>query len=90
MVTKPLKFAGKELILNVSTSIAGSVRVEVQREDGKALPGFALADCPEIYGDQIERPVTWKGGADLGALQGQYVRLRFVMKDADVYSLRFR
>ena len=90
MVTKPLKFAGKELVLNVSTSIAGSVRVELQSENGKALPGFGLGDCPDIYGDQIERKVTWKGGADLGALQGAHVRLRFVMRDADVYSLRFR
>ena len=31
----------------------------------------------------------WKQGPDVGALAGKPVRLRFVLKDADLYSLRF-
>ena len=54
------------------------------------MPGFALADCPEIYGDAIEEVVEWKSGSDVSALAGQVVRLRFVMRDADLYSIRFR
>jgi len=34
--------------------------------------------------------VTWKQGRDLRALAGRAVRLRFAMKDADIYSIRFR
>jgi len=64
--------------------------VEIQSLDGQPLPGFALADCPEIYGDEIERSVAWKGGKDLGGLAGKPVRLRFAMKDADLFSIRFR
>ncbi len=30
------------------------------------------------------------GGADLGRLAGTTVRLRFVLKDADLYAFRFR
>lgn len=90
MVTKPLIFAGKELELNVSTSAAGSVRVELQDAEGQPLPGYALAECTEIIGDQIDRVVDWRGNSNVGALVGQPVRLRFVMKDADLYSLRFR
>jgi hypothetical protein len=89
LLTKPLTFQGQKLVLNYSTSAAGDVRVEVQGADGKVLPGFALFDCPEIYGDQIERTVAWKGGPDLGRLAGKPVRLRFVMRDADLYALRF-
>jgi len=89
MVTKPLVFAGRRLTINCSTSAAGSVRVELQTPDGKAIEGFALADCPEITGDQLERTVSWKSGGDVGALAGKGVRLRFVLKDADLYSLRF-
>jgi len=33
--------------------------------------------------------VRWKQGADVGALAGKAVRLRFVMKDADLFALRF-
>ena len=33
--------------------------------------------------------MAWKHGANVSGLAGQSVRLRFVMKDADVYALRF-
>ena len=89
-VTKPLVFTGRELVINYSTSAPGQVQVEVQDASGKAVPGFALDDCPPIYGDQIERVVKWKGGSDLSSLAGKPVRLRVNMKDADLYSIRFR
>lgn len=90
MVTKPLTFAGKELDINFATSAGGGIRVEVQGADGKPIPGFALADCPEIVGDRIEHVVAWTGGSDVSRLTGQPIRLRFVMKDADLYAVRFR
>ena len=90
MLTRPLVFAGRELVLNYSTSAAGSIRVEIQDQDGKPIPGFALTDCPNIYGDSIDEAVRWKSGGDVSALAGQPVRLRFLLKDADLYSLRFR
>ncbi len=89
-LTKPLTFKGKELSINYSTSASGSIRVELQGTDGEPLPGFTLADCPEVYGDEIEGVVTWKGGKDVSRFAGQPVRLRFVMRDADLYALRFR
>lgn len=87
--TKPLTFTGNRLTINMATSAAGGLRVEMQSADGRPLPGYALADCPEIIGDQIERIVTWKGGADVGALAGKPVRLRIALADADLYALRF-
>ncbi|OGD35510.1 MAG: hypothetical protein A2V45_05475 [Candidatus Aminicenantes bacterium RBG_19FT_COMBO_58_17] len=90
MVTRPFVFRGRELVINFSTSAAGSVRVEIQDENGGAIKGLALDDCPEIYGDEIERTVRWKQGTTLEEIGGKAVRLRFVMKDADLYSLRFR
>lgn len=90
LVTKPVTFAGNRLVLNVSTSAAGSVRVELQNSDGQPLPGFALADCHEVYGDDLEHAVAWRGNPDLGALAGKPVRLRFEVRDADLYSFRFQ
>ncbi|MBN1347397.1 MAG: hypothetical protein JXQ73_32205 [Phycisphaerae bacterium] len=90
MITKPLTFTGKMLEINYATSAAGGIRVEIQDAAGKPIPGYALADAIEIIGDEIERVVAWKGGADLGKLAGNPVRLRFVMKDADLFSIRFR
>ena len=88
-VTRPLRFEGKQLLLNYSTSAAGSVRVEISDEAGQPIPGFALGDCPEAYGDSVEEPVRWRGGTDVSALAGRVVRLRFVLKDADLYAIRF-
>jgi hypothetical protein len=33
---------------------------------------------------------SWGDATDLGALAGSPVRLRFVMRDSDLYSIRFR
>lgn len=90
LLTQPLVFSGRELALNYSTSIAGRIVVEIQDAAGVPIPGYTLDDCPEIIGDEIERVVTWKRGTDLGALAGRPVRLRFVMKDADLFALQFR
>ncbi len=90
LLTRPLRFTGKELVINYSTSAGGSVRVEVQDESGKAIPGFTLADSRNLVGDAIEQPASWKQGSDVSSLPGQTVRLRFVMQEADVFSLQFR
>jgi hypothetical protein len=89
VVTRPLRFRGRRLLLNYSTSAAGRVRIEIQDAEGRPLPGFALADAPDLYGDALEQAAPWKDGADLGALAGKPVRVRFVLNDADVYAFRF-
>lgn len=89
LITKPLRFQGAKLLLNFSTSAAGSVQVEIQDPDGNALPGFALKDCPPVFGDAIERRTPWKPSSDLASLAGRPVRLRFVLSDANLYAFRF-
>lgn len=89
-VTRPLVFAGRMLEINYRTGAAGSVRVEVQDETGAPIPGHELAGCEEIIGDELERVVAWREGSDVSALAGRPVRLRFVLKDADLFAIRFR
>ena len=90
MLTKPLTFSGDSLVVNCSTSGAGSLQVEIQDAAGEPVPGFTLGDCPPFAGDKIEHRVQWEGGPDLAALSGTPVRLRFVMTECDLYSLQFR
>ena len=89
LLTKPLTFTGSTLVVNVSTSAAGSLRVEVQSPDGNPIPGFEVDDCSALVGDDIEGTVKWEGNGALRALAGKPVRLRFVMRECDLYSLRF-
>ncbi len=90
MVTKPILFAGPELTLNMSASAAGQVQVEIQDSDGNPIEGFALADAKPVLGDHLARVAMWKNGSDTSRLAGKPVRLRFVMKDADLYAIQFR
>lgn len=88
--TKPLLFEGGQLVLNFSTSAAGAIRIEIQDAAGTPVPGFTLDDAPEVFGDALDRVAPWKEGSDLASLAGTPVRLRFVMRDADLYGFQFR
>ncbi|MBU6324543.1 MAG: hypothetical protein KJS92_03570 [Bacteroidetes bacterium] len=89
MLTRPFTFAGNSLYLNYSSSAAGGIAVELTDLQGKALPGFAASQCNLLIGNEINRKVSWNGNPDLKALNGKAVRIRFIMKDANLYSLKF-
>ena len=89
LVTRPLEFAGGGLEINYSTSAAGSIRVALLDHAGEAIVGFSAEDCEEIFGDEIARTVRWKQGGDVSALAGRPVRVRFEMREADLFSFRF-
>ena len=89
LATKPLVFAGDLLRLNVDTSAGGTVRVEVQDAEGRAVGGFAATEADEINGNYIRKDVTWNGSSDVSSLAGKVVRLRFVMRDAKLYAFQF-
>ena len=56
---------------------------------GETAPDFALADADELFGDSVEQTVTWNGRDDVSSLSGRPIRLRFVLRDADLFSYRF-
>lgn len=88
-LTKPFIFEGSELELNYRTSAAGYIQVELTDKDGNILPGFEAETCEPIVGDEIKRIVRWCSGFELAAYAGKEVRLRFKMKDADLFSFKF-
>ena len=90
LVTKPLIFEGGNLALNLETSAFGSVQVEVQDVDGRPIKGYSLDECPPIFCDRLAHLVRWQyAGGDLRSLAGAPVRLRFLLRDADLYAFRF-
>lgn len=89
LITKPLRFKGSHLQLNLSTSAGGSVHVEIQDAAGKRIDGYTLSDCEPIFTDDIDHVVTWKKSRDVSGLAGRTIRLRFVLQEADIYSFRF-
>lgn len=89
MTTKLLTFSGSQLVLNLATSAAGYVLVEFLDQQGNVIPGYSLENCIPVIGNEIARQAEWKTGSDLSELNDKPVKIRFRMKDADLYSLRF-
>lgn len=90
LTTKSFVFEGTQLVINYATSAAGSIRVELQDSDGRTIEGLSIADSVELYGDDVEEIVSWKGDWNLSRFMGKPIRLRFMINDADLYSFRFR
>ena len=86
LITKPLTFEGKDLHLNFSTSAYGYIFVDVLDENGEEISGQTSF---EIYGDTIDRKISFVGGSDFSKYAGKPIRLRFRMLDAKLFSLKF-
>jgi len=88
LITHSIVFEGKKLLLNYSTSASGGVKVEILDGNGKPVPGFTMEECRELYGDEVEGEVRWKSGSDVSRFSGHAVKLRFRLRDADVYAFK--
>lgn len=85
----PLIFRGRTVHLNLRTAPAGYVQMEAVGPEGKVLPGRSFYDCDRIGGDHLDQVVTWGGKADLGHPEGSPVTIRFRMRTAELYSIKF-
>ena len=90
LTTKTISFDGTLLKINYSTSAAGNILVEVQDGKGRAIEGFELANSATMFGDDIGEKVTWNGSPDISKIAGKPIKLRFAMRDADLFSFRFQ
>ncbi|MEO6244798.1 MAG: hypothetical protein ABIQ12_05120 [Opitutaceae bacterium] len=86
-ITRPVILDGRRLVLNLSTSASGYAKVVVLDESGKEIPGFGEAEANELVGDAIELPAAWKNSPSLAQLKGRIVHLKFLLRDADLYSV---
>ena len=89
LLTKPFIASGTRLMLNVDVRNGGHAKVEVLDTNNQPLEGFRLRDCIAVETDAIQEVISWKLTADISRLAGKELRLRFVMKDADLYSFQF-
>ena len=77
------------LQLNHSCGAQGTIFVELQDANGFPIPGFTLADCEEVAGDDVAWEIRWRGSADLSNLAGQPVKLHFKMRNAKLFAFQF-
>ncbi len=86
VITKPVVLNGSSFLLNYATSSIGYVQIVLLDEEGKEIPGYGLANAIKMQGDRIDEKITWLGDKTLKELAGKTVRIKFVIRDADVYS----
>jgi len=85
-VTPPFVWTATNLTVNVATSAAGAVRIAVLDEAGRDYPGYGDTDAREITGDGGHLTVTWRENRSLASLRGRVVRLKFSLKEAELYG----
>ena len=54
IISKPLKFKGNRLMLNIDTDASGYAQVGFLDENGNPIKGFLVDDCVYINGDFID------------------------------------
>lgn len=85
-----LSFSGTQLLLNVNTGAAGELRVEILDPTGKPYPDLSINNCDLIHtANEVNRIVKWKGATSLESVAGKPIRLRFVLRDTDLFAFQF-
>ena len=85
MTTRPVRFSGKRLFVNVD-STAGEMRVEVLDANSRVIKNLSADDCIPLRSDNTLAEVRWRGVSDLSAVSGQPVRFRFFLRNARLFS----
>lgn len=84
--TPPIQLNGDRIALNLSTSANGAARVVLLDEHGAEIPGYGAADAVEIVGDAIDLTAAWRSSPSISVLRGRVVQIKFILRDADLYS----
>jgi hypothetical protein len=89
LVSPPIVFAGKRLVLNLNASAMGACKVGLQDAAGQNIAVFSVEDCEVLCGNSLAASVIWKGSGDVSALAGKPVRLRFALRAAKLFAFQF-
>ena len=86
-----LRCDGDRLFINAEAQ-NGSVSVEVIDEKGTPLKGLEMQSCRAVVADTLEKTnegwMQWKREKNLRRVQGKQIQLRFILRNARLYSFR--
>lgn len=88
LTTEPIVFDGKYMFVNADVKGKKSqLLVEILDDNGKPIEGFTKADCLGLKKtDSTKSKIEWKNNKDLASLANKPVRIKFYLKDGDLYS----
>ncbi|MDX9971380.1 MAG: hypothetical protein RBU21_00175 [FCB group bacterium] len=85
LTTRPIVFKGSRLFVNVDCP-EGELRVEVLDEERNPIAPYTRDNSIPVRTDGTRVAVTWENAADLAAVAGKPVRLRFHLRKGGLYS----
>ena len=73
----------------ISSASACDVKVAILHPDHFPIVGFSFDDADSLTETGIANKVTWQGNGDLQPLQGEYIKLKFYLKNAKLFAFQF-
>ena len=94
VVTLPFTFSGTKLQINLAPQddqhkASFSLKVEILSPDHFQVKGHTFDESDPLTEAGLSRIVTWNGDADLSALEGKPIKLKFYLKNAKLFSYQF-
>jgi hypothetical protein len=87
---KKLILSHLKLVIKIARSYSGyGLPVSDLVQEGNVGLMKAVKKFNVHYGDSTEQVIRWKSGTDVSTLAGKPIRIRFILKDADLYSYQF-
>ena len=76
--------------LTVNARVGGDLRAEILDGDGNVIPGYGVQQCHPVRGDSLRHAVTWGTGSDLVPRRKAGLRVRFHLRDTDLYAFQLK
>lgn len=89
-ITKPLKFTGNTMNINIDTDATGYTQIGFIDENGGPIDGYSVDDCIYLNGDFVNTQVEWSNGSDVSFLEGRTIQIVFRMRGSKVYAFQFK
>jgi hypothetical protein len=64
----------------------GEIRIEVEDSEGRPIIGYSAEECGPVKGPISDKLVSWAGKKDLKELNGQLVKFKFILRNAQLFS----
>ena len=86
LISRREVFRTPRVLINATTGHGGFVEAELLDRDNRVIPGFSRQDCVRFQGDSVRRGLEWKTKGFPGKWRDSDKKIRFYLKDADLYS----
>ncbi len=72
--------------INARTAPTGVIAAEILDRQNRVVPGFSREECISFSGDSVRHELTWKTARFATEASGEEWKIRFWLKDAELFS----